>query len=373
MKVVVFYAKEHSGHHKAAEAIAEGFRRWVPDASVAVQNCAEFFDVRMGDFIEKAYMFTIRRMPWLWSWMYDNDGLKKRLKHIKRMNLFLNKHRLLRFIRDASPEVILCTQAVPCEMICILKFRGLLHVPLIAVPTDFYVHSYWIHPEVDAYFVACERSKRELSQRGIEPEKIAVTGIPVHPDFAQRGQRSEARKELGLDEYAKTVLMMGGGLGLVSYDKLIKSILSANNGLQVISVLGCAGGKLERIRSRIKSDRVGILGYVDNVPDLMEASDAIVSKPGGLTCAEVLAKGLPFVMTSPLPGQEEQNVHYMLSSGAAVYASSPHKVADWIHSVLGTEGASQHLSSKALAFGRPNAVRDIVAMAVERVERFASK
>jgi len=187
------------------------------------------------------------------------------------------------------------------------------------------------------------------------------------------GAAIEVHKELGLDENAKTVLMMGGGFGLVSYDKLIKSILSANNGLQVISVLGGAGGKLERIRSKIKSDRVAILGYVDNVPDLMDASDAIVSKPGGLTCAEVLAKGLPFVMTSPLPGQEEQNVHYMLSSGAAVYASNPHKVADWVHSVLCAEGASEHLSSKALAFGRPNAVRDVVAMAVDRVERFATE
>ncbi|HNT37258.1 MAG TPA: hypothetical protein PKH07_19860, partial [bacterium] len=131
MKVIIFYSKQHSGHHKAAEALAEGFRRWIPESTVVVQNSAEFFDVRIGDLIEKAYMFTIRQMPWLWSWMYDNDRLKSRVKHVKRLNLFMNKRRLLRFIRDTEPDLILCTEAVPCEMLCILKARGALSVPVI--------------------------------------------------------------------------------------------------------------------------------------------------------------------------------------------------------------------------------------------------
>lgn len=365
MKVIIFYSKQHSGHHKAAEAIAEGFRQWVPDVSVLVRNSADFFDTRIGDFIEKAYMFAIRHIPWLWSWMYDNDRLKRRLKHVKRLNLFLNKRRLLRFIRETDPDLLLCTQAVPCEMLCIMKARGSVNVPLIAVPTDFYVHSYWIHREVDAYFVACERSRRELALRQVPLEKIHVTGIPVNPNFAAREDIQQTRTKLGLDENRKTILMMGGGLGLVAYDKLVRSILRTESNAQIVSIVGADGKRLEKLRSRFLSEHVTVLGYVNNVHEWMDASNVIVSKPGGLTCAEVLSKGLPLVMTSPLPGQEEVNVHYMLSSGAAVYAETPRQVAEWVTTLLGSETAMKYLTSKALAFGRPNAVRDIVTLAVQ--------
>ena len=370
MKVVVFYSKQHSGHHHAALAIAEGFDKHVPGAEVIVKNSADFFEPWIGNVIEKTYMFSIRRLPWVWSWMYDNDLLKKRLKHIKRLNLFLDKRKLLRFIRDTSPDFILCTQAVPCEMICILKFRGVVEVPLIAVPTDFFVHSYWIHPEVDAYLVACERSKRDLMERGISEKRIVVTGIPVRPSFVEESDSEQVRENLGLEKDRKTVLMMGGGLGLVPYGKLIDSLTETNHGLQIISVLGVVGKRLERVQAKQSSERVRVLGYVNNVHELMAVSDLIVSKPGGLTCAEILAKGLAFVITNPLPGQEEENVHYMLSSGCAVYADSPRDVARWVGTILETDGALEYLSSRARAFGRPNAVRDIARTVAEfRLQR----
>ncbi|HNT37197.1 MAG TPA: glycosyltransferase, partial [bacterium] len=227
--------------------------------------------------------------------------------------------------------------------------------------------SYWIHREVDAYFVACERSRRELALRHVPLEKIFVTGIPVNPDFAHREDTRQIRTRLGLDENRKTVLMMGGGLGLVAYDKLVRSILKTESNAQIVSIVGADGKRLDSLRSRLPSERVTVLGYVNNVHDWMNASDVIVSKPGGLTCAEVLARGLPFVMTSPLPGQEEVNVHYMLSSGAAVYAESPRQVAEWVNTLLNSENAKEYLTSKALAFGRPNAVRDIVTLAVQNV------
>lgn len=367
MRVAIFYTKEHSGHHKAAEAIAEGFACFAPESEVMVKNASDFFDSRIGGGIEKAYMFTIKNLPWFWSWMYDNDMLKSRIKAIKRLNVFMDKRKLLRFIKDTSPDVVLCTQAVPCEMLCILKYRGVLEVPLIAVPTDFFVHSYWIHPEVDAYFVACDRSRRDLMKRRVLGDRINVTGIPVRPDFSQGIGKREARQRWGLDKEARTVLMMGGGKGLISYDKLIKSIVNSNHDLQILSVLGIAGERLEKMRSRVETDRVKVFGYVENVHELMDASDAIVSKPGGLTCAEVLAKGLPFIMTGALPGQEEENIHYMLSSGSAIYAQTPQEVAYWVQQVLNTDGATDYLTSRALAFGRPDAVRNIVENTLRRM------
>jgi len=363
MKALIFYLKKRSGHRKAAEAIEQSFKRRYPQADVVVRNAGDFFSHVTRAVCDTFFMSEMKHSSRLWSWSYDRCLLKSLSGPVRTAFEVAARHKMLEYVRGISPDVIICTQAIPCEMLCVLRARGYLHVPVIAVSTDFRVHVYWIHPEVERYCVACEKSKDDLVERGVSPEKIAVTGIPISADFAARLDRATARKKLGLPETGKVVLMMGGGYGLVPYKKLLGPILDVDH-VHVVPVLGVGDKDPRSLTSTFPEDRLSVLGYVDNVHEWMDAADVLVSKPGGLTCAEAVAKEIPFVMTSPLPGQEEKNIPYMLQSGAAVYGKSPLEAAEQLAKIIDDEKVTTEMKARARDLARPSAVNEIVETAV---------
>src|SRR5205085_12315245 len=83
-----------------------------------------------------------------------------------------------------------------------------------------------------------------------------------------------------------------------------------------------------------RNKRVKILGYTRLVNTLMDASDLLVTKPGGLTSSEALAKGLPMIITNPIPGQEERNARYLLKQGVAEESDDPEAIARLAHTLL---------------------------------------
>lgn len=101
------------------------------------------------------------------------------------------------------------------------------------------------------------------------------------------------------------------------------------------------------------------LGYTDRLGLLMDASDIIVTKPGGLTSSEALAKGLPMVVVNPIPGQEERNRDFLLNSGVAVIPDEAVTVGGLISTLLGDPARLSEMRAAARRIGKPNAVRDI--------------
>ena len=55
---------------------------------------------------------------------------------------------------------------------------------------------------------------------------------------------------------------------------------------------------------------------------MLAGADMIITKAGGLTCAEVLASGLELLLYKPLPGQEQGNANFLQAYyGASVCQS----------------------------------------------------
>ena len=237
--------------------------------------------------------------------------------------------------------------------------------PLWVQVTDFDVHALWVHPHVDRYCVANEEVAFRLADRGVPRERITVTGIPVMPQFSAPLDRADLRGRARHSTPEKfTVLMMAGGAGVGGLDKLAERVLRLPDTLQLVALAGRNAELLQRLQALAKQHpgKLFPLGFTTTVERVMTAADLVVTKPGGLSVSECLAKQRPMLLVSPIPGQEERNADYLLESGAAIKAVDGATLVFKLASLLGRAGAPRGHERGGGAH-RPAAARaDVVAL-----------
>lgn len=213
--------------------------------------------------------------------------------------------------------MIICTHPIPAAVISRLKQQG-LDIPLYTLITDYDAHGAWVNAEANRYLVSTSRVKSILTGRGVSPELVTVTGIPVHPKFWERHSKTQLRKELGLADIP-TVLIMGGGWGLMFGKDIMNSLTARMDEIQLIFCMGSNDKLVAKMKANPPLDHpnVKILGYSSEINKLMDASDLLITKPGGMTCTEGQAKGIPMLFYSAIPGQEEKNSQYFVELGLA--------------------------------------------------------
>lgn len=305
------------GHTQAAHALSIGLRRLSSKISTRVIELGAFQHPLIAPWIFSAYRKTVMSQPKLYGFLY-------RYQYKKSINRFtqMAMHRIFyaktsQIINQLKPDLIVCTHPFPNVIVSRLKRSG-LHTPLFTVITDYDAHGTWIDQEVNQYFVSTEQVKGKLLTRGVDPGKIAVTGIPVHPDFLGVSDPKEIRMRFGWNDLP-TVLIMGGGWGLMDKKELISIISKWQQKLQFVIVAGSNEKlklKLEQ-QAELVSPNIHILGFTKGVDKLMEASDLLITKPGGMTCTEGLVKGIPMLFYNTIPGQEEENLQYFTDNGYA--------------------------------------------------------
>jgi processive 1,2-diacylglycerol beta-glucosyltransferase len=238
------------------------------------------------------------------------NGVKARLALFKWTWLRLVK-RLESMLRDADPDIIVCTQMIPAAMVSSLRQRRKLNVPTVGVLTDFGVHDFWIQPGVDRYCVAHSSMMNAFDEDHRESDVIA-TGVPLMPGFAQPLSQIEARRQLNLAVQGQVILVLGGGLGL-GVETVAARLLQPGGDAQVLVMPGRnadAQAALAKLAAAFPN-RVRVCGWTDRMDIFIRAADVVVGKPGGVTVAEVLACGRPLFATRSLGGQEGFNVNFM--------------------------------------------------------------
>lgn len=324
-----------AGHTQAAYALSSSLRRVSPQVQTKVMELGSFLNPRMAPIIITAYKKTVSTQPRLIRMMYRSN-YKKSLNRLTTLAL----HRMfytdtIQVIRQLHPEVIVCTHPIPSAIISRMKRLELLDVPLATVITDYDAHGAWISPEVNSYLVSTEQVRQKLLERGVEDQRIRITGIPVHPNFWERHQKSDILEHFRLKEMP-TVLVMGGGWGFMKDEAVNAHLASFRDRIQVIFCLGNNTKSLEKMRKdpRFIHPHIHLLGFTREIDKLMEVSDLLVTKPGGMTCSEGLAKAIPMLFHKPLPGQEEENSQYFASQGWGTPISSLDDITAWIHRLI---------------------------------------
>lgn len=316
-RVLLFSEGFGTGHTGAAYALAEGIKLLNPDVQCRVIELGKFLNPTVAPWILSAYRKTVSSQPKLVGMMYKTQ-YDKSLNRLTKLAL----HRIFythasQVIEQLKPDLIICTHPIPGAVISRLKRRG-LNVPLYTLITDYDAHGSWVNSEVNGYLVSTPRVKSILTGRGIAPELVTVTGIPVHPKFWERSNKTLLRKELGLSDIP-TVLIMGGGWGLMFGKKIMNSLTARMGEIQLIFCMGSNDKLVAKMRANplLQHPNVKILGYSSEINKLMDASDLLITKPGGMTCTEGQAKGIPMLFYKAIPGQEEKNCQYFVELGLA--------------------------------------------------------
>lgn len=369
-RIAVLHASAGGGHQAAARALAVAFAEQAPGAIVREVDTLVFASRLYRDTYAASYNAMAARAPALWGVLYRSWEVGRVNRSTAPVRLAmdrLNLRRLVRVVEREAPEAVVCTHFLPVEALSPARARGHLNAPLYCVITDFAAHPFWAFPHVDRYFVASAQVARELAGHGVPRERIEVTGIPVHPRFAESIGRTQARAHLGIEGNGPMVLLMGGGHGVGPLADLAERLAALPQAPQVAVLCGMN----TRLRSRVaalraaREGRVRAVGFTTEVDVWLEACDLVVSKAGGLTCSEALIKRAPLVIFKPTPGQEVRNAEYLESAGAARHADTVDEVAATAREWLSRPEVRERLREAAGRIAAPHAAANIARQVLE--------
>ncbi len=369
--ILILSVSAGAGHVRAAQALEAAAKAANPPLRATHLDLLALVPKDFRKLYAEQYIKLVDRLPQLWSFLYaksDRPSRDSLLGTLKRAAEKLNTRKLQSEIARLRPDAILCTHFLPAELLsrqkAKLEDKGATLPPLWVQVTDFDVHALWVHPHVDRYCVASDEVAFRLADRGVPRAKISVTGIPVMPQFSVPLDRRECALELGLAPERFTVALMAGGAGVGSLDELATRLLRASDELQLIALAGRNAELLAKLRKLAKSHpgRLFPLGFTTTVERVMSASDLVVTKPGGLTVSECLARHKPMLLVSPIPGQEERNADYLLEAGAALKAADAATLEYKLGQLLANPARLRAMSEAAHRIGRPHAAQDVIAL-----------
>ena len=370
-RIILMYISEISGHHSATIAIEKALKTLSPQAEILNINAFNYTNPTSEKIVNRLYLGLIKAAPRIWNYLYDNPTVVKKIEKIKENIHRMNSPKLKNLFDKFKPGVVACTQAFPCGMVADFKKTYGSGLPLVAVLTDYIPHAYWVYDMVDYYVTPSEEVARRLEQKGVESLKIKPLGIPFNPGFTQPILKEQACRKLGLDPRQIIILIMGGGQGLGPIKTIVKSLEKAKGDFQEIVVTGINKKLYRSLKKKIKKSKKKILlyGYADNINELMSVSDIIITKPGGVTTAEALAKKMAMIIVKPIPGQEANNTAYLIEMGAAVKAASAKGVRAILEGLLSDRHKLAGLRNSAEKISRPNASFDIARLLLEAAGR----
>jgi processive 1,2-diacylglycerol beta-glucosyltransferase len=357
-RILFFYISMSSGHQRAADAVREALSLLTPSWETHGVDSFSYAYPTIGKLISRTYLEMLKRTPVLWDYVYDNPDLETATREIRELLNLISSSKMKKLMSRYEPRALVFTQAAPCSVFAAEKRRGKLHIPLIAVVTDFAVHAYWVYKEVDLYCVASEEARKELTRHGVPSSRIVVTGIPISPAFLRRLPKAHARVKLHLDANRPTVLIMGGSQGMGPLEEMVDDLHRLS--LQCIVTTGVNRDLFRKLHKRYARDKhVRIFGYTRMVNTLMDAADLLVTKPGGLTSSEALAKALPMVIANPIPGQEERNARYLLQKGVAERADDPKDISTLVQSLMTHPSRLKRMVEKTKEIATPYSAMEV--------------
>lgn len=354
MKFLILTVTAGQGHNQTASAIKDEVCR--RGHEVHVLDALEHISTALKSSVSKGYLFSTSISPRAYGKFYraaekkDPDGLVILQK-------ISNSKKITEYINSYMPDVIICT-----HVFAAMTFRKSAlsygNVKTAGIITDFTIHPYWNETSLDYYVIPNEKLCYQGRLKGLTGELLPF-GIPVMPAFSEKKEKSAARAELGLPD-KKTVLVMSGSMG---YGKVYKNLIRLNamdEDFQIISVCGNNTDLKNKIdRKKLKKIAINY-GFAKNVPDLMDAADLIVTKPGGITVSEALAKELPLIVTNPIPGHEERNCEFLLNTGVAAKATETFKINEALSLFLNGEDRLKSITENIRVIKKPDAAKRLI-------------
>jgi len=362
--ILIVHASLGTGHLSASNALAAAFERQGRDA--VVLDVLDYANPVLRAALNQYFKQTTERAQSLYKLLYaqtDAADVEEAFSG-NRLLTMLERPFLSHFeqvVKDLRPDAVVSVHPVPGHILAHNKQQGNLPQPLYVVVTDYMAHSSWLVPGVDRYFVPSDFTRRELLIRGVPPELIEVTGIPVSLEINDPKEPMALRERYELPRDRCVITLFGGGIEVERVRLIVGHILESRTEGMLVVVAG-RNEKLENALSDLSDGpnmRLRLYGMVDHVDDLVAASDLVISKAGGLTVSEVLARGTPMVIIDPVAGQEEWNADVVVGAGAGLQLRMPETVPAAALYLLSQPERLEMMCRQARLMGRPRAALDV--------------
>lgn len=374
IRILVLSVDIGAGHRRAAEALGVAVQALRPGSEVRVVEALDHLGPGAGKLARELYFGVLEEVPDIWGLVY---GGRVAVDLMRPFSEFMDELRVSDLSRLAAryrPDLVLAMHPIACGLAAALGRTDGVDCPLVAVLTDLDAHPAWLARGLHLYLAPSAAVARELERQGLHGAEVAVTGIPLRPGFAQAGGARGAGTDagLGLEPGRLTILLLGGGLGLGPLMEATEAVCALDGPVQVMLICG-GNAELEReARALAGKTRapLHVFGMVEQIWRHMAAADLAVSKPGGLTCSELLAAGVPLVALCPIPGQEEANCRQLMAQGAAVRADSTDEALAQVSALLRDPARLDRMRGAAARLGRPASARAAAREVLGLVDRW---
>lgn len=367
MKVLIFYASYGGGHLNAAKSINECIKKNYKNIDTELIDCMKYVNKTVEKITTGAYREMAKKAPWVWGTIYSTSQ-KGPLAHLSTRSNKIMAIKLLKLLREKKPDVIISTHPFSSQMCSYLKRKGKITAKIATIMTDFAPHDQWLvgNDFTDYFFVAHDNMKKYLISHGVKKSKIHVSGIPISNRFLKLYNKKEILKKYNLNSDKKTILFFGGGefgLGKTKTLKVFENFITSKENIQIIAISGknkkMKEGFEDLVTKYNSEDFVCILGFSNEIPELMSISDLVVTKPGGLTTSESLASCLPMIIINPIPGQEEENAEFLEKKGIAIWLKRASNTKKIIKELLHNQDKLDEMKKNTVLLAKPDSTKTI--------------
>jgi len=378
MRCIVFYVSAGNGHKSAAESIKNNFKSLNKDAEIVCMDIFKYTNKIVDKFVTVGYEQSLKISPYIFGRIYYHTEKKNQDIIFSNMSYAVNKamtFKLIPLINRLDPDIIISTHPFSTEIVSILKRKYNYKIPLVTILTDFMPHSFWIHPQNNAYVVSNNVMKDELINYGVDEDIIYEYGIPVREGFLRKYSREDVLRNLDLDPLVFTLLVMGGSTSSGKLERLALEISEVNLPIQAILVAG-GNSKLYNVFINIQKNskiKLAVLNRTERVPELMQSCDAIITKPGGLTITESLVSNIPIIIFSPIPGVEIRNKEFLLQNKLAFYIENVKEVHNLLRDIVYDKKILEDMKSLYKNYATPNSSKNIYNLSIDIINEYRRK
>ena len=380
-KILIISSDTGGGHRSAAQAIAEGVQRFWHGQSAAVRIVKAVEESHhVTDKLVRVYNWTLQnKQHWMKYLYWAVNKIRPETRE------FFMK-RCIGFCRDIfekwCPHLVVSVHPLTQHVFGrILRELNLTdQVPLVTVVTDpcYGFWKGWACDDVSLYLVANEDAERQLIDYGVSPEKIKISGMPVHPKFHEVDlvDAKTAREAYGLDPDKFTVFVNAGWIGGGNIPQIFRELVKGELDMQAVFL----AGKNEELRAEAEKLAttakfpIKVIGYSDEIEKLMQSANVMVSKLGGLTTFEALACRLPIIAdatTPPMP-QEAGTVRMLEERGAGLLLRKSTDIVPTIRDLIADQARYSRMRAATAGLAHPNSteyiIREISALLPRRYQ-----
>lgn len=363
-KILILSLSAGSGHVRAADSLREEACNSYPDIITEHHDLIEFVNQPLKLVYRDFYLFVTKNAPLVWGYLYktSNSPLVRETLHATSHIQAILAANLARFIKTFKPDAIICTHFVCAEVAESILKKYRLEIPVSVIITDYQIHHLWIVNGVKHYFVATDAMKKDLISAGVSAKSVIVSGIPISPSIITTLRAPRLYKQFKLEPARPIVLILSGGFGLQDTSTIIEALLLSKLPFQICAVAGSNASlkqKLTALRAPAHIN-IHIYNFISTMHELYAIADMAISKAGGLTVSECIARELPLIITKPLPGQEAANAKFLRAHKAALQTKNVKEILNKTHRILTNAALRGELTKNMRKIARPFAARAIL-------------